>query len=54
MKNPVNQVKSSKKDPLFFIFVRSLYKTISIQFQENTYKDIPLDVKYPETGSKTV
>ena len=24
------------------------------QFQENPYKDIPLDVKYPETGSKTV
>lgn len=23
------------------------------QFQENPYKDIPLDVKYPETGSKT-
>ena len=29
-------------------------QTILSQFQENIYKDIPLDVKYPETGSKTV
>ncbi|KKN04850.1 hypothetical protein LCGC14_1093450, partial [marine sediment metagenome] len=29
-------------------------QVILSQFQENPYKDIPLDTKYPETGSKTV
>ena len=29
-------------------------QVILSQFQENPYKDVPLDVKYPETGSKTV
>jgi len=28
-------------------------QVILSQFQENPYKDIPLDTKYPETGSKT-
>ena len=37
-KNTVNQVKSSRKDHLYFIFVRSLYKTISRQIQETHIK----------------